>query len=140
MFTHKLADVINNFVAIETVSGAALRLTASHYMYVNGELQAAKAIVAGDVVELASGERDAVSSVSSIVDTGLYNPQTVHGDVVVNGVLASTYTTTVEPVFAHAVLSPFRAVYNALGFATTSLEHGSSLDVVLPSGVATSVV
>jgi hypothetical protein len=74
--------------------------------------------------------------VSKVLATGLYNPQTLQGDVVVDNVRASTYTTAVEPAFAHAVLTPLRAAYSALGFSTASLEAGSALDRMLPSGPA----
>jgi desert hedgehog len=136
MFTHKSADVANLFVEMTTVSGSVLRATPGHYLYVNGALSAAKAVVAGDVLELASGAADAVAAVRSVTDFGLYNPQTVQGDVVVDGVRASTYTTAVEPAFAHAALSPLRAVYGVFGAATAALDNGSPLADLLPSGAA----
>lgn len=47
-------------------------------------------------------------------DGGLYNPQTVDGDLVVDGIVVSTYTTAVEPNMAHALLTPVRAMFMAL--------------------------
>lgn len=41
---------------------------------------------------------------------GLFNPQTSHGSLVVNRVLATTWTASVQPQFAHAALVPFRAL------------------------------
>ena len=50
---------------------------------------------------------------------GLYNPHTLHGDVVVDGVLTSTYTGVVHPALAHALLAPLRQLYSAgLSFGT----------------------
>lgn len=47
--------------------------------------------------------------------TGLYNPQTVEGNVVVEGLQVSTFTEAVEPVVACALLLPFRAGFMATG-------------------------
>lgn len=127
MFTHKMAGVRNKFVNIHLRDVQPLTLTHGHYLYVNGKLAAARTAIAGDSVELASGETAFVERVSVVMEEGLYNPQTVHGDIIVNGVRASTYTTIVEPRCAHAMLSPLRAVFNALGFATASLDNGAEL-------------
>ncbi len=114
MFTHKLADVKYSFVQIDTSAGNKLTLTAGHYLYLNGKLAAASTARVGDVVTVNDAPA-AVVSVKSVAGTGLYNPQTVHGDIVVDGVLASTYTTAVHPGLGHALLSPLRAVYERLG-------------------------
>ena len=42
---------------------------------------------------------------------GLYNPLTLAGDIVVDGILASTYTKAVTPKMAHAALAPLRMMY-----------------------------
>lgn len=126
MFTHKMADVAHEFVTLETESGASLSLTQGHYLYVNGALAAAKTVNVGDVLTLGNGKSSAVVAVGSTSGTGLFNPQTVNGNVVVDGVLASTYTTTVEPSFAHAILAPFRMLNN-FGFQFTALESGGGI-------------
>ena len=56
-----------------------------------------------------------VTGVDVVERVGLYNPQTVAGDIFVDGVLASTYTTAVEPELAHALLTPLRAAFRAMG-------------------------
>lgn len=125
MFTHKLADTIARFVQIETATGHIISLTSSHYLYINSELAAAKSVVPGDKVELEYGAPVTVTRVSSVLYRGLYNPQTIHGDIVVSGVRASTYTTKLEPVVAHAALSPLRAMYLAFRFHSAALEGGA---------------
>lgn len=55
-----------------------------------------------------------VAEVRRVAGRGLYNPQTLHGDIVVDGMLVSTYTKTVPPQGAHALLTPLRAVYKAV--------------------------
>lgn len=127
MFTHKLSDVVHEFVDLSTVSGAKISLTKGHYMYLNGVLTAASNAKVGDSVELGDGSIDDVVSVELSTRRGLFNPQTVHGDVVVDGIRASTYTTAVEPHCAHALLSPLRSLYERLGFSTGLLDAGSSL-------------
>jgi hypothetical protein len=134
MFTHRVADTRQQFVTIKSASGAQLRLTAGHYLYVNGGLGAAGSVKAGDEIELANGKSDVVSKVSTAPGMGLYNPQTVDGDIAVNGVRTSTYTTAVDPVFAHAILAPLRAIYRLLGLHSSSFESGSDLSRVAPSG------
>lgn len=136
MFTHKMADVAHDFVSIESASGANLRLTSGHYIYVNDELSAAKTVKVGDRIELSDGSLDTVVSVAVVQGKGLYNPQTVEGDVVVDGIRASTYTSSVEPAFAHAVLSPLRALYRVLGWSSSALDNGSNAACLLPSGAS----
>jgi energy-converting hydrogenase Eha subunit B len=137
MFTHKSAGVAADFVVINAArSGARLRVSPGHYLYVNGGLTAASTVVVGDTIELADGSVDTVATVSSAVLQGLYNPQTLHGDIVVDGVRASTYTTTVSPVFAHAVLTPLRTAYRLLGWSVSAFNDGSEYAGALPSGPA----
>ena len=136
MFTHKMADEAHTFVSLKTESGALLKLTSGHYLYANGALVAAKTVSVGDVLTLGNGETSAVAAVGTVDGTGLFNPQTVNGNVVVNGVVSSTYTTAVEPSFAHAILAPFR-ILNRFGFSVTALESGGGvLADVAPRGQA----
>jgi Hint module len=134
MFTHRMAGINQQFVAIESSSGAVLRATAGHYLYVNGDIKAAGSVRVGDLLELENGDKDAVYSVTFVSGDGLYNPQTVNGDIVVDGIRASTYTTAIEPMFAHAILAPLRAMYSTLGWYSSLLDDGSSMSHVFPSG------
>lgn len=134
MFTHKMSDVTQKFVSLSTASGAELSLTAGHFIYANGALVAAKNVQIGDVLTLGNGDSTSVISVASTMDAGLYNPQTVNGNVIVDSIISSTYTTAVEPSFAHAVLAPFRMLQN-FGLAFTTLESGGGvLAGVAPRG------
>eukprot|EP00173_Palmaria_palmata_P004811 Plantae.Rhodophyta-Palmaria_palmata.ctg7332.p1 GENE.Plantae.Rhodophyta-Palmaria_palmata.ctg7332~~Plantae.Rhodophyta-Palmaria_palmata.ctg7332.p1 ORF type:complete len:176 (+),score=21.90 Plantae.Rhodophyta-Palmaria_palmata.ctg7332:55-528(+) len=134
MFTHKLSSTPHAFIRVTTPE-ASLALTRGHYLYVNGALAAASTVATGDVVTLASGAAARVTGVASVEGTGLFNPQTVSGDIVVDGVLASTYTTAVEPAFAHAVLAPLRALQAWVG--CTALESGGGALVgAMPKGQA----
>lgn len=71
-----------------------------------------------DVQKLMAGESVVVGGVPVVVEKvqrvagkGLYNPQTVLGDIVVDGFLATTYTSAAKAEVAHALLAPVRAAY-----------------------------
>ncbi|KAI0563757.1 hypothetical protein FGB62_34g17 [Gracilaria domingensis] len=136
MFTHKLENVDYEFIEIETES-AQITLTKGHYLYVNGALAASKTVKVGDKLEVASGETETVQTINFIKSSGLYNPQTMSGDIVVNGIRASTYTTTVEPACAHRLLTPLRALYRAFGVTISAFDNGAdSLAKIAPHGAA----
>jgi Hint module len=124
IFTHKVSSLQSEFVSLETVGGAYVRLTEGHYIYANGALVAAGLVRAGDALVTRDGGEDVVVRVRRVTGVGLFNPQTVHGDIVVDGVLVSTYTMAVEPGFAHAMLAPLRALHVWFGFVTAVLESG----------------
>ena len=127
MFTHKIASEKNVFVELQTELGPKIALTHGHYLKVNGEMQRASSVKVGDALYLADGSESRVSSVSEKVMNGLYNPQTVDGNIVVDGIIASTYTEAVEMNMAHSLLSPLRALYNVFGLSITSFESGSEI-------------
>ena len=125
MFTHKLSNVRHEFVAIKTAAGPTIRLTAGHYLPLNGAYQTAGRAKVGDTVALGDGTISLVTEVNAVSGSGLFNPQTLHGDIVVDGVLASTYTTAVERKMAHAMLAPLRTLSNKFGLTTSILDTGA---------------
>lgn len=127
MFTHKIAYHQGAFLRIETASGLITKMTPGHFVYANGALVAAGALSVGDAMEDSEGRAQVVKSLDIVSGTGLYNPQTIQGDVVVDGLRVSTYTEAVRPEVAHALLSPLRTAYELLGWSTSGLdgEHGS---------------
>lgn len=135
MFTHKMATVRYPFVQLTTASNHSLSLTRGHYLYVNGRLAAASTVKVGDSLELADRSASRVLRVGERMDVGLYNPQTLDGDLVVDGVRVSTYTTAVAPKAAHAFLMPLRAAFERVGFSLMAFESGADrLAKVVPSG------
>lgn len=138
MFTHKNAATVHRFVEIHTEAGIALSLTKGHYMYINGGIAAASTVKVSDIVELGSGETTVVSGVSEVSKVGLYNPQTVHGDIIVNSIRATTYTRVVEPPAAQALMAPLRLMYGSFGWCARFLDSGAdSIAQLLPQGQAT---
>jgi hypothetical protein len=135
MFTHRQQESFLPFTVIRLASNHTIRLTEGHYVYVYGELRPAGVVKVGDELALGSGGRSEVVSVSESFETGLYNPHTLHGDIVVNGVVSSTYTTAVSPVHGHVWLGIFRLLYGALGLKLTWLESGAEFSrKLLPAG------
>jgi Hint module len=137
LFTHKLKPDTAPFLLIRTASGHSISMTPGHYLYINdASLVPAASVQIGHELTLASGVRSAVVSVTETVHPGLYNPQTLHGDIVVDGIVASTYTTAVSPILGHASLSPLRALYSALGLTTSIFNGGADYTApLLPGGV-----
>jgi hypothetical protein len=119
MFTHKVSDGFHAFLRIATDDGPAITLSSTHYLYVNASLVPAEAVRVGDMLTLAEGRKSAVVQIDKLEQLGLFNPQTLQGNIVVDGILASTYTTAITPVFAHASLQALRSIYRATGWSTS---------------------
>lgn len=119
MWTHRDAEAspANAYVQL-TTAHHSVTLTRGHYLYVSSEAGEMKLVPAGevrrgDILTTLSG-REAVVSARSVRARGLYNPQTIHGDIVVGGVVSTTYTTAVPPMAAHALLAPLRWAWGIL--------------------------
>ncbi len=122
MFTHREESKTYEFVELVTEHGAQLRLTAGHFVYAGGVLKRADEVRVGEHLLDRYNKPTRVVSAGLAVDKGLYNPQTMHGDIVVEGVLASTYTQTLDKYTAHAMLAPLRAIHEWLGFGCSVFE------------------
>ncbi len=147
MFSHRDAAARSLFVRLVTSARAQVTLTHSHYVYANDKLVAAGAVRVGDSLVLADGSHAKVTTVETVSSKGLYNPHTLDGTIIVDGILTSTYTTSVHPMAAHAgLLAPLRWVYSRIG-ANAGLDAlagmiGSSADILaqwVPSGPSTIV-
>jgi hypothetical protein len=132
---HKDAAAAASFVRLETAGGTALRLTADHHLFVTrgGErlaVPSSQALV-GDLVLVegrlgASHQLEAIVAKSLVPGAGLFNPYTLSGSIVVDGVAASCHSSSaLDGVFRlmgvsvpdgyQAVFAPLRAMYRALG-------------------------
>lgn len=112
-FGHRDPEVVSNFISI-THSGSVkpLRLSPSHYLYVNGNLQTAETVQRGDELRAADGaDKLVVKEVRVEKHRGLYAPTSIHGDLVVDGVTVSSYTSAVHPRVSHTLLYPLRTLY-----------------------------
>lgn len=114
MFGHRDPSAMTHFVRIDTAaSGAPLLITPGHYLYVNGRLATAESVRVGDRLRGADNvDSVAVHAVAREQHRGAYAPTTVHGDLVVEGVVVSSYTDVIHPRTAHRLLAPLRALHN----------------------------
>lgn len=136
LFTHRQPGGLHDFLRIVATpvvgSGGAtpavaaltrnrtLTLSAGHYVYASAvtagggdgrgpvRLVTAHALRAGDRLRDVSGADLAVVSVSPVSAAGLYNPHTLTGELVVDGVHVSCLTAAVAPRLATALLEPLR--------------------------------
>lgn len=131
-FTHKVSEseTSRSFVKLSITNGQyQLSATDGHFVYLNGELKVIGRARVGDQVTLGDGRLATITEVSREISRGLYNPQTLHGDIVVSGVMASTYTRAVDPRIAHGSLTMNRALFRWLGQYTSALENGCSQEL-----------
>ncbi len=138
LFSHSQHSGVYDFVQLTTASGHQITLSRSHYIYADRKLKAARAVQVGDTLRTLSGNSP-VTVVRLVRDIGLFAPHAIHsGDIVVNGVLASSYTTAVHPRVAQLLLAPIRAVAR-MGLAKeplgSTLYNGADrIANLLPSG------
>mmetsp|Transcript_12528 Transcript_12528/g.38263 ORF Transcript_12528/g.38263 Transcript_12528/m.38263 type:complete len:299 (+) Transcript_12528:37-933(+) len=122
-WSHRDPEAVSSFVLIET-DAASVEVSGGHYLPINGELVVASRARIGDTVCLASGRQARVTGVSKVRREGLYNPHTINGWIVVDGVVASTYTQAVHPRTAEALLALPKAAYRlGLGNVLGGLLH-----------------
>lgn len=116
MFTHKLIDGSYTFLRFTMHDRSDLLVTSAHFIYINGTLKPAHSAKVGDTFEKVHGERMVIAKIDLVQQIGLFNPQTEHGDIIVNDIRVSTYTEAIQPNAAHALLSVFRFLRRFLAF------------------------
>ena len=117
VITYKLAHGDGSRVNASAAPGPSsdptsrtLRASRGHYLYAfAGDLVPADDVAVGDSLAAADGSPARVVAVSTALDVGLYNPHPAAGELIVDGLRVSAYTTAVPPPIAHAVLAPVRA-------------------------------
>lgn len=112
-FTHRRVQGMYEFLRISLDDGRQLRVSEGHHIYIGkGEdsVPARNARI-GDKIDSSH-----VVQIDNIRERGLFNPQTFHGDIVVDDVRISTYTEAVPPTAAHSLLAPLRALYRCIIF------------------------
>lgn len=124
LFTHADPDRVSRFVSLTTASGRRLLTSPGHLVYANGALVAVGSVRVGAFMLDTENKPDRVVSVSEVLARGLYNPHTLHGDIVVDGFRCSTYTTAVDPAPAAAALAPLRALFAWVGVSASLFDYG----------------
>lgn len=130
MFTHKFDVGMYSFVRFILIDDSDLLVTAGHFVYINGALKDAQSANVGDTVEKANGDSVAIKTIEIVQENGLYNPQTEHGDIIVNDIRVSTYTERIPPSAAHALLSIFRFLRRSIGLTCRCVEKGWEIELL----------
>lgn len=119
-FSHQDARALSSFIRATFVDSNTTRtLTASagHFVYAivddDPRLVPLHSLKVGDFLVGPDGHRLRVVQIGETVARGLYNPHTLAGGMVVDGVRVSCYTTAVRPAAAAGALFPIRALYAA---------------------------
>lgn len=120
-FSHADARAVTSMVRLTTASGAVSSASPGHLLGVapvHGGggvpvLTPAAAVVARrDTVAVAGGARSVVLSIDLVAAAeGLYNPHTLAGSVVVDGVVWSDLTTALPPAVGERLLAPLKGLW-----------------------------
>lgn len=128
MWTHRDAER-KGYIELVSWEGHRLVAAVGHLLYVcrgtldgrDREIVQVENVRAGEgmvVVENGSERIVRVQETRRIFARGLYNPQTLHGDIVVDGVLCTCYTKFVPIRATHGLLAPLRGLYNLFQIAS----------------------
>lgn len=111
-FTHKITHGMYEFMRILAEDDMQIVLSAKHYIYINSNNQAAPAesVSVGDVLRTMDGPKRVLSIERGVRKRGLLAPHSIHGDIVVSGIVASCYTQLLPRDAAHAALAPIRTL------------------------------
>lgn len=127
MFSHRIEEGSFDFVRIGFHGEQGLALSPGHLLYANDQrVTRAVDINVGDLITLGNGTMAKVDRVTYLKSTGLYNPHTLNGDIVVDGVKTTVFTSAVEPSAANGLLAPMRAFYSLFNAdLTRGILHGA---------------
>jgi len=99
-YGHDDADMWVHYVQLTTASGKQLKISDTHLILKSsGEFVFAGELQEGDVLE----NEERIVSVDEALEKGAYAPLTEHGTLVVNGLVASCYSSFRSHSFAHAI-------------------------------------
>lgn len=111
-FSHRHRDAVSSFVTLRTLQNSSLTLSAGHYVYTAKGMKTASLLRVGDELLVSEG-LGVVAKMEWEWQQGLFNPHTLSGQIVVDGIVASVYTDAVQPCLAHSLLTPVRAIFRA---------------------------
>jgi len=118
MFGHRIRHGEFPFISLRSSQGSEITMSFNHLIFEvrrNGLVRAGY-IAPGDLLLGCEGQVIRVDTVSRIFKQGLFNPHTFSGEIVVNGILASTYNSFLPAQLAHNLLLPERCA-RRLGFS-----------------------
>jgi hypothetical protein len=124
LLSHKMHAGEHDIFKLATATGPSISFTCGHYFSIDVAVVAEPQMAVGANVQLVNGAEDKFASISTVRETGLYDPQTLQVDIVVTDVFASAYTAAVAPQISQAVLAPLRAFFEIFDLESSSLESG----------------
>jgi hypothetical protein len=154
LFTHKDGVATNAYTVLTLASGRELALSSRHFIPVASDpaagwdarvIRAAEEVGVGDVVwyETAGGATasGAVTAIRAEARQGLFNPLTMNGTILVDGVVASAHSDwfldgvaspATQDVVYQAMFLPVRALYQVIGpdWTETVAERWGVVDAV----------
>ena len=155
MFLDRSPKEVRRYVTIKTERGRTLTLTSTHLVYTGDrwcdELSCMRATYAGMVeagqavmVKEKELEAQVVESVGTATEQGVFAPLTREGNLLVEGVLASSYAVIDSQRIAHASFAPVRwvvsfsegaqALWRTISLSE-NLPRSSGTESPLPEGV-----
>jgi len=130
MLGHKDPSTRATFISITARNNQTVRLTPDHYMVIVRHGKTfdipSQHVKVGDGMIVGPGRVETVMTVSTVSSKGMYNPYTMSGRIVVDGVLASCHSSSLfDRVFNlfgiplstgyQVVFAPIRLIYRVLG-------------------------
>lgn len=113
-FSHADSGAISEFVVLEVSNNQTLAVSPGHYVRVGrgtrSGLRTADDVEVGDVLTGGEGQSVTVRRTGRSRERGLYNPHTLHGDIMVDEILTSTFTSHIAVRCGEALLLPLRAM------------------------------
>ena len=91
-------------------------MTSSHYIQTDSGLATAGSLVVGERIIKSTGEWIQVSCISQVKESGLYNPYTYSGKIVVDGVVTSAFTNDIHPVILGSLYKVVEIIYKTTGY------------------------
>ncbi|KAK6034201.1 intein splicing region, partial [Cooperia oncophora] len=144
MFLHKLEDERAVFLHIHTEHGESLKLTENHLLYLTNcgsadplQLAAAKDARAGQCLQVTTGNSDLIprriTSISKVIENGIYAPLTTTGDIIVNRYLVSCHSNLALKTLQQTFFSVYRSLSNLFRNFVPTYVH--DVQIHLPAGV-----
>lgn len=119
LLSHANPNACAMYIQILTQRGKSLLISPGHFLPIGSlknNVPAQDAVVDETIFSVTCGTltQDIVISVSYKMCKGVFCPMTMNGNIVVNDVAASCFTTFINPTWGHAFLCPVRLMHDFL--------------------------
>lgn len=116
LVAHACSSSTNTYIKITTERNNVINISPNHCIQVGGpkRLKKASDVKVNDIIFTTDADgvtADRVTSVDMTILKGAFCPYTLNGMIIVDGVAASCFTTTVSPEMSQRLLGPLRFLY-----------------------------